>query len=85
MSVNKLLTLIDHNHDRRTSRKTHHWINKLSEYDYLSYINVHKEEFHKGEFCIFRIFILCSKLSTWLNRYIKIVASITNFILSSLI
>ena len=39
MSVNKSLTLINHNCDRRTSRKTHHWINKLCEYVYLSYMN----------------------------------------------
>ena len=45
----------------------------------------HKEEFHKGGFCIFRIFIFCRKLSNQFSRYIKIVASITNFILSSLI
>ena len=29
-----------HHLDRRTSRKTHHWINKQSEYDYLSYSNM---------------------------------------------
>ena len=34
MSVNKSLTFISHNCDRRTSR-----INKLSEYNYLSYIS----------------------------------------------
>ena len=40
MSVNKSLTFISHNCDRRTSR-----INKLSEYNYLSYIsqtNLHR-------------------------------------------
>ena len=40
MSVNKSLTLMYHHLDRRTSRKTHHWINKQSEYDYLSYSNM---------------------------------------------
>ena len=37
MSLNKSLTFINHNHNRRTSRKTHCWIKKLNEYDYLSY------------------------------------------------
>ena len=37
VSINKMLTLINHNCDRRKSRKIHHWINNLSEYDYLSH------------------------------------------------
>ena len=39
MSANKLLILVNHHCDRRTSKKIDHWINKLSEYDYLSYIS----------------------------------------------
>ena len=35
----QVLTLIYHRCDRRRSRKTHCWLNKLSEYDYLSYNN----------------------------------------------
>ena len=43
MSINKLWTLINHSHDRRTSRKTHCWTIKLSEYDYLSYIGAQSD------------------------------------------
>ena len=51
----------------------------------LELFYLHKGEFHKGGFCIFRTFIFCRKFSNYFNRYIKIVTSITNFILLSLI
>ena len=35
MSANKSLTLTNHKRERRTEKKIHRWINKLSDYDYL--------------------------------------------------
>ena len=51
----------------------------------LELISLYKKEFHEGGFCIFRIFIFCSKFLNYFNKYIKIVASIANFVLSSFI
>ena len=42
MSVNKLLTFINHNHDRRRQKTTHHWTNQISEYDF---VNLQKPKF----------------------------------------